>query len=287
MNISNADRAQILVKALPHIQKYNGKTIVIKYGGNAMVSEELQNAVIEDICLMRQVGMNVVLVHGGGPEISKTLKKMGKETEFKNGLRVTDKETVDVAQMILAGKVGKNLVNLINNKGGRAIGLCGIDGKMIEARMKQPELGLGYVGDIVAIRTEPVTDLLKCGYIPVVSGLGYDDECNVYNINADTVAAELAGKLEAECLISVTDESGVLMDKDDPSTLISRLSMRTAKRLIEEGVIAGGMIPKVECCLEALRAGVKKVFIIDGRVPHSILMELLTDEGLGTMFTKN
>ena len=287
MNISNADRAQILVKALPHIQKYNGKTIVIKYGGNAMVSEELQNAVIEDICLMRQVGMNVVLVHGGGPEISKTLKRMGKETEFKNGLRVTDKETVDVAQMILAGKVGKNLVNLINNKGGRAIGLCGIDGKMIEARMKQPELGLGYVGDIVAIRTEPVTDLLKCGYIPVVSGLGYDDECNVYNINADTVAAELAGKLEAECLISVTDESGVLMDKDDPSTLISRLSMRTAKRLIEEGVIAGGMIPKVECCLEALRAGVKEVFIIDGRVPHSILMELLTDEGLGTMFTKN
>lgn len=287
MNISNADRAHILVKALPHIQKYNGKTIVIKYGGNAMVSEELQNAVIEDICLMRQVGMNVVLVHGGGPEISKTLKKMGKETEFKNGLRVTDKETVDVAQMILAGKVGKNLVNLINNKGGRAIGLCGIDGKMIEARMKQPELGLGYVGDIVAIRTEPVTDLLKCGYIPVVSGLGYDDECNVYNINADTVAAELAGKLEAECLISVTDESGVLMDKDDPSTLISRLSMRTSKRLIEEGVIAGGMIPKVECCLEALRAGVKKVFIIDGRVPHSILMELLTDEGLGTMFTKN
>ncbi len=287
MNISNADRAHILVKALPHIQKYNGKTIVIKYGGNAMVSEELQNAVIEDICLMRQVGMNVVLVHGGGPEISKTLKRMGKETEFKNGLRVTDKETVDVAQMILAGKVGKNLVNLINNKGGRAIGLCGIDGKMIEARMKQPELGLGYVGDIVSIRTEPVTDLLQCGYIPVVSGLGYDDECNVYNINADTVAAELAGKLEAECLISVTDESGVLMDKDDPSTLIPQLSMRTAKRLIEEGVIVGGMIPKVECCLEALRAGVKKVFIIDGRVPHSILMELLTDEGLGTMFTKN
>lgn len=287
MTISNADRAEILVKALPHIQKYNGKTIVIKYGGNAMVSEELQNAVIEDICLMRQVGMNVVLVHGGGPEISKTLKQLGKQTEFKNGLRVTDKETVDVAQMILAGKVGKNLVNLINSKGGKAIGLCGIDGKMIEARMKQPELGLGYVGDIVAIRTEPVTDLLKCGYIPVVSGLGYDDECNVYNINADTVAAELAGKLEAECLISVTDESGVLMDKDDPSTLISRLSMRTAKRLIEEGVIAGGMIPKTECCLEALRAGVKKVFIIDGRVPHAILMELLTDEGLGTMFTKN
>ena len=287
MNISNADRAEILVKALPHIQKYNGKTIVIKYGGNAMVSEELQNAVIEDICLMRQVGMNVVLVHGGGPDISKTLKRLGKETEFKNGLRVTDRETVEVAQMILAGKVGKNLVNLINSKGGRAIGLCGIDGKMIEARMKQPELGLGYVGDIVAIRTQPVTDLLNCGYIPVVSGLGYDDECNVYNINADTVAAELAGKLEAECLISVTDECGVLMDKDDPSTLISHLSMRTAKRLIEEGVIAGGMIPKTECCLEALRAGVKKVFIIDGRVPHSILMELLTDEGLGTMFTKN
>ena len=287
MTISNADRAKILVTALPHIQKYNGKTIVIKYGGNAMVSEELQNAVIEDICLMRQVGMNVVLVHGGGPDISKTLKRLGKETEFKNGLRVTDKETVEVAQMILAGKVGKNLVNLINSKGGKAIGLCGLDGKMIEARMKQPELGLGYVGDIVQIRTEPVTDLLKCGDIPVVSGLGYDDECNVYNINADTVAAELAGKLEAECLISVTDECGVLMDKDDPSTLISHLSMRTAKRLIEEGVIAGGMIPKTECCLEALRAGVKKVFIIDGRVPHSILMELLTDEGLGTMFTKN
>ena len=287
MKISNADRAEVLVHALPYIQKYHGKTVVIKYGGSAMLSEELQNAVIEDICLMSQVGIKVVLVHGGGPEISRTLKKLGKETEFRNGLRVTDKETVDVAQMVLAGKVGKNLVNLINNKGGRAIGLCGIDGKMIEARMKNPELGLGYVGNIVTIRTQPVTDLLNCGYIPVVSGLGYDDECNVYNINADTVAAELAGKLEAECLISVTDESGVLYDKDDPSTLISHLSMRTAKRLIAEGIIAGGMIPKAECCMEALRAGVRKVFIIDGRVPHSILMELLTDEGLGTMFTKN
>ena len=287
MKISNADRAEVLVHALPYIQKYHGKTVVIKYGGSAMLSEELQNAVIEDICLMSQVGVKVVLVHGGGPEISRTLKKLGKETEFRNGLRVTDKETVDVAQMVLAGKVGKNLVNLINNKGGRAIGLCGIDGKMIEARMKNPELGLGYVGNIVTIRTQPVTDLLNCGYIPVVSGLGYDDECNVYNINADTVAAELAGKLEAECLISVTDESGVLYDKDDPSTLISHLSMRTAKRLIAEGIIAGGMIPKAECCMEALRAGVRKVFIIDGRVPHSILMELLTDEGLGTMFTKN
>ena len=287
MKISNADRAEVLVHALPYIQKYHGKTVVIKYGGSAMLSEELQNAVIEDICLMSQVGIKVVLVHGGGPEISRTLKKLGKETEFRNGLRVTDKETVDVAQMVLAGKVGKNLVNLINNKGGRAIGLCGIDGKMIEARMKNPELGLGHVGNIVTIRTQPVTDLLNCGYIPVVSGLGYDDECNVYNINADTVAAELAGKLEAECLISVTDESGVLYDKDDPSTLISHLSMRTAKRLIAEGIIAGGMIPKAECCMEALRAGVRKVFIIDGRVPHSILMELLTDEGLGTMFTKN
>ncbi|MBR1810542.1 MAG: acetylglutamate kinase [Clostridia bacterium] len=287
MKISNADRAEVLVHALPYIQKYHGKTVVIKYGGSAMLSEELQNAVIEDICLMSQVGIKVVLVHGGGPEISRTLKKLGKETEFRNGLRVTDKETVDVAQMVLAGKVGKNLVNLINNKGGRAIGLCGIDGKMIEARMKNPELGLGHVGNIVTIRTQPVTDLLNCGYIPVVSGLGYDDECNVYNINADTVAAELAGKLEAEGLISVTDESGVLYDKDDPSTLISHLSMRTAKRLIAEGIIAGGMIPKAECCMEALRAGVRKVFIIDGRVPHSILMELLTDEGLGTMFTKN
>ena len=287
MQISNAERAEVLVRALPLIQQYNGKTIVIKYGGNAMVTPALQNAVMEDICLMRQVGMRVVLVHGGGPDISGTLKRLGKETVFKNGLRVTDQETVDVAQMVLAGKVGKNLVNLINSKGGRAIGICGLDGRLIEARPKDPELGLGFVGDIVAIHAQPVIDLLNCGYIPVVSGLGYDDDCHVYNINADTVAAELAGKLGAECLISVTDESGVLMDKDDPSTLISHLSMRTAKRLIEEGVIAGGMIPKTECCLEALRAGVKKVFIIDGRVPHSILMELLTDEGLGTMFTKN
>ena len=287
MEMSNALRAEVLVHALPLIQKYNKKTVVIKYGGSAMVNETLKDAVMEDICLLRQVGMNVVLVHGGGPEISEMLKKVGKKSEFKNGLRVTDRETAEIVQMVLAGKVCKDLVKLINKKGGRAIGLCGLDGKMMEARPKNPELGLGYVGELVAIRSQPVEDLLACGYIPVVAGIGYDDEGNVYNINADTAAAELAGKLSAECLISVTDDSGVLMDKDDPSSLISKLNIRTAKRLIAEGVIAGGMIPKVECCIEALKAGVKKVFVIDGRVPHSLLMELLTDEGLGTMFTKN
>lgn len=287
MEITNSDRAHVLVHALPYIQKYNNKTVVIKYGGSAMVNDALKDAVTEDVCLLRQIGVNVVLVHGGGPEISALLARLGKKTEFKNGLRVTDKETVDVAQMVLAGKVGKDLVNLINNKGGRAIGLCGIDGKMIEARAKDPELGLGYVGEIVSIRTKPVTDLLDCGYIPVVSSLAYDDAGNVYNVNADTAAAELAGRLGAECLISVTDERGVLADRNDPDSLISRLNMRTAKRLIEEGVICAGMIPKVDCCMEALRAGVKKVFVIDGRIPHAILMELLTDEGLGTMFTKN
>ncbi len=287
MEMSNALRAEVLVHALPHIQKYNKKTVVIKYGGSAMINDALKDAVMEDICLLRQVGLNVVLVHGGGPEISETLKKMGKESVFKNGLRVTDKETAEIVQMVLAGKVCKDLVKLINNKGGRAIGLCGLDGKMMEARPKDPELGLGFVGEPVAIRTQAVTDLLECGYIPVIAGIGYDEDGNVYNINADTAAAELAGKLSAECLISVTDESGILADKDDPTSLISKVNIRTAKRLMAEGVISGGMIPKAQCCIEALKAGVKKVFIIDGRVPHSILMELLTDEGMGTMFTKN
>lgn len=287
MEFTNSERAQVLIHALPYIQKYKNKVVVIKYGGSAMISDELKDAVTEDVCLLRQIGVHVVLVHGGGTEISSLLRRLGKKTEFKNGLRVTDKETVDVAQMVLAGKVGKNLVHLINIKGGKAIGLCGIDGKMMEARPKDPELGLGFVGEIVSIRTQPITDLLECGYIPVVSSIAYDDLGNVYNINADTAAAELAGKLGAECLISVTDERGVLADKDDPNSLISKLNMRTANRLIEEGVICAGMIPKVDCCMEALRAGVKKVFVIDGRIPHSILMELLTDEGLGTMFTKN
>lgn len=286
MDITNSLRAEVLVHALPYIQKYNNKTVVIKYGGNAMINSELKDAVMEDICLLSQIGLKVVLVHGGGPEISDTLNKIGKKSEFKNGLRVTDKETVDVAQMVLAGKVGKDLVNLINIKGGKAIGLCGIDGKMIEARPKDKDLGLGYVGDIINIRTQPVTDLLQCGYIPVISSIAYDSDGNVYNINADTAAAELAGKLGAECLISVTDEAGILADKDNPDSLISKVNVGKAKRLIAEGVICGGMIPKAECCMEALKAGVKKVFIIDGRVPHSILMELLTDEGLGTMFTK-
>ncbi len=287
MEMSNALRASVLVHALPYIQKYNHKTVVIKYGGSAMIHEELKDAVMEDICLLRQVGLNVVLVHGGGPEISETLKRMGKESVFKNGLRVTDAETAQIVQMVLAGKINKDLVKLINNKGGSAIGLCGLDGGMMEARPKDPSLELGYVGELTAIRPRPVSALLEQGYIPVVAGIAYDDEGNVYNINADTAAAELAGKLGAECLISVTDESGILADKNDPASLISRVNIRTAKRLMEEGVIGGGMIPKTQCCIEALKAGVKKVFIIDGRVPHSILMELLTDEGLGTMFTKN
>ena len=281
---SNAERAEILTQALPYIKRYNNKIVVVKYGGNAMIDENLKTQVMEDIVLLWLIGVKIVLVHGGGPEINDLMQKLGKKAEFVNGLRVTDKETVDIVQMVLAGKVNKTLVNLLEMKGGKAMGISGMDGMLIEAEMKDERLG--YVGEIKKIHIQPVIDLLEKGYIPVISTVGCDKEGNTYNINGDTAAAYVAGALAAERLIMMTDIAGLLRDKDDVSTLIPELTVEEANALREEGVISGGMIPKVECCIEALREGVKNVVIMDGRVPHSILMELLTDEGAGTMVTK-
>ena len=279
---NNAQRAEILVQALPYIQQYTGRVVVIKYGGNAMINEELKHAVMRDIVLLSLVGVKVVLIHGGGPEITDMLKKIGKPSSFVDGLRVTDRETADVVQMVLSGKINKGLVNLLSSIGGKAIGLCGMDGRMIEARPLREELG--FVGEIVRTNVEPILDVLERGYIPVVSTVGCDMDGNTYNINADTAAARIAGELGASCLVSMTDIKGILRDRNDPSSLIAHIDMAEVPLLIESGVIAGGMIPKAECCMEAIRRGVKKVFIIDGRVPHSVLIELLTDEGIGTMF---
>ena len=279
--LSNMERAEVLTQALPYIKKYSGKVVVIKYGGNAMVNEQLKQQVMEDIALLWLIGVKVVLVHGGGPEISETMKRLGKQAQFVNGLRVTDRETVDIVQMVLAGKVNKTLVNLLQMKGGHAVGLSGIDGGIIEATMKDE--ALGYVGTITRIRTQPITDLLEKNYIPVISTVASDRQGNTYNINGDTAAAYIAGALNAERLIMMTDIAGILRDKDDPDTLIPALTVTEAKKLFDEGVISGGMIPKVDCCIEAIGKGVKHVVIMDGRVPHSILMELLTDEGAGTM----
>ncbi len=280
--ITNAQRADILIQALPYIQKYTNKIIVIKYGGNAMINEELKAAVMGDMVLLSLIGIKVVLVHGGGPEITEMLGKIGKETKFYNGLRVTDEESAKIVQMVLAGKINKNLVNLLQNIGGKAIGLSGMDGGLIEAKPIDFE-NLGYVGEITNVNTQPILDVLEKGYIPVVSTVGCDKEGNVYNINADTAAAAIAGSLGAECLISMTDICGILRDKDDPSTLIPLINVSEAPQLMREGIISGGMIPKIECCIEAIRRGVGKVFVMDGRVPHSILIEILTDEGIGTM----
>ena len=282
MDINNSQRAQILTEALPYIQKYYDKIIVVKYGGNAMINEELKEAVMGDIVLLSLIGIKVVLVHGGGPEITEMLGKIGKKSEFVDGLRVTDKETVDIVQMVLAGKINKNLVNLLQNKGGKAIGLCGIDGHMIKAEVLDERLG--YVGEITDVNVQPILDVIEKGYIPVVSTVGYDTEGNSYNINADTAAARIAGALKAESFISMTDIAGILRDKEDPSTLISKIHVSEAPQLMRDGIISGGMIPKINCCIEAIRRGVHKVFIIDGRIPHSILIETLTDEGIGTMF---
>ena len=280
---SNAERAEVLTQALPYIKKYSGKVVVIKYGGNAMQTEQLKQQVMEDIALLWLIGVKVVLVHGGGPEISQTMKKLGKEAVFIDGLRVTDAETVDIVQMVLAGKVNKSLVNLIQTKGGHAVGLSGVDGGIIEATMKDEKLG--FVGEITKIRTQPITDLLEKGYIPVISTIASDRQGNTYNINGDTAAAHIAGALGAERMILMTDIAGILQDKDDPKTLIPHVTIAEAKKLYDEGVISGGMIPKVDCCIEALTHGVKNVVIMDGRTPHSILMELLTNEGAGTMVT--
>lgn len=282
MNINNAQKAEILAHALPHIQRYRKKIIVVKYGGNAMINEELKEAVMRDLVLLTTIGIKVVLVHGGGPEINKTLKAMNIESKFEGGLRVTDKETVNVVQMVLAGKVNKDLVCQIGNLGGHAIGLSGMDGNMIKC--EPLDESHGYVGNITEVNMDVVNEVLANNFIPVISTVGYDESGNCYNINADTVAAAVAGALNAEALISMTDVVGLLKDKDDDSTLIHRVYISDVPALIAEGIISGGMIPKIDSMTNAIREGVKKAFIIDGRVPHSILMELLTDEGMGTMF---
>lgn len=284
MDMNNyMERSTVLVEALPYIQKWYGKTIVIKYGGNAMISQELRSAVISDIILLNLVGVRVVMVHGGGPEIGHMLEKVGKQSRFVDGLRYTDEETMDIVQQVLCGKVNKHLVSIINNLGGKAIGLCGLDGALFQAKKLDDKYGL--VGKIVKVEPQVVNDVLACGYIPVVStvALGIDND-TAYNINADTAAARIAGELGAACLVTMTDVAGILRDREDPDTLIRHIDLGDVPRLIETGVIAGGMIPKAQCCTEAIRRGVQKVFIIDGRVPHAVLIELLTDEGLGTMF---
>ncbi len=281
MNITNLQRAQVITQALPYIKKYHNKIIVVKYGGNAMVSEELKLQVMEDLVLLWLIGVKPVLVHGGGPEISDMLKKVGKESVFVDGLRVTDKETAEIVQMVLAGKINKQLVNLLGEFGGSAVGISGIDGHLIEARVKDERLG--FVGEITNVNVQPILDLLEKEYIPVVSTVGCDNEGNVYNINADTAASFIAGAMKAERLITMTDIPGILRDVNDPDSIIKRVNTEEARQLFADGVISGGMIPKVECCIDAIERGVRRVTILDGRVPHALLLELLTDEGAGTM----
>lgn len=284
--ISNQIRAQVLVDALPYIQKYNDKIVVVKYGGNAMTNEKLKQAVMNDIVLLSLVGVKVVLVHGGGPEISEMLKKLQIESRFIGGLRYTDQDTVDVVKMVLAGKVNKELVNLLSRSKGNAVGLCGIDGDMLRAERKVGSNGedLGFVGDIVKVNEKPILDALADGYIPVIATVASDEFGQTYNINADTAAARIAAQLKAENLILMTDIAGLLRDKDDPSTLIPYVNVSEVPFLKRKGIISGGMIPKIECCVEAVRRGVKKTAIIDGRIPHSILIETLSNEGIGTQF---
>ena len=284
MDLSNFERAEVLTQALPYIKRYVGKIVVVKYGGNAMINEALKEQVMEDITLLHLIGVKVVLVHGGGPEISTLMNKVGITPTFVDGLRVTDKETVDIVQMVLAGKINKSLVSYLESKGAKAMGISGIDGKLIVAKQKNEKLG--FVGEIEKINIKPVFDLLEKGYIPVVSTIATGENGETYNINGDTAAAYLAGALSAKRLIMMTDISGVLRDKDDPSTLIPEIKLSEAEELYKSGVISGGMIPKVDCCITAIKQGVKRVIIMDGRVPHSILMELLTDEGSGTMFVE-
>lgn len=282
VNIDNQMKAEVLARALPHIQKYTKKVVVVKYGGNAMINEKLKKAVMYDLVLLTTVGIKVVLVHGGGPDINKLLDKMDIESKFVDGLRVTDKDTVDVVQMVLAGKVNKDLVCQIGNVGGHAIGLSGMDANMIKC--KPLDEVHGYVGEIQEMNMDVIHAILDNNWIPVVSTIGYDEKGNCYNINADTVAAAIAGELKAEALVSMTDIVGLLRDKDDVSTLIQKVFISETPALIAEGIISGGMIPKIDSMTQAIRNGCQKAFIIDGRVPHSILMELLTDEGMGTMF---
>ena len=282
MDISNSERAAVLVQALPYIKKYAGATVVVKYGGNAMINEELKDAVMSDIVLMQLVGIKVVMVHGGGPEISAMLKKIGKESKFVGGMRYTDQETMDIVQQVLAGKVNKDLVQLLEAQGGKAVGLCGMDGSMLKADKLEDDLG--FVGEIREVNSEIIENAAKNGYIPVVSTVASGYHGEAYNINADVAAARIAAELGAMKLILMTDVRGLLRDKEDESTIIPVVNVSDVSRLKKEGIISGGMIPKIDCCVDAVRRGVGRAHIIDGRIPHSILVELFTDEGIGTMF---
>ena len=284
-SVTNAQKAQILVNALPYIKKYSGKIVVVKYGGNAMVNKELQRAVMGDLVLLNLIGIKVVLVHGGGPYIKEMLDRVGIESKFIDGLRVTDEETMKIVQMVLAGQVNKDLVSLISSVGGKAIGLCGLDDQMITVCQQSEELG--YVGKVTNVDVSIIKDNLDKGYIPVIATMGSDGQGQAYNINADTTAAEIAGALNAECMLAMTNIDGVLKDKDDPNSLITDITLEQADQLKKDGIIAGGMIPKVKCCTDAIEAGVKRVFILNGMVPHALLIELLTEEGLGTMFVNS
>ncbi len=284
--ITDSMKAQVLTAALPYIQKYYGKTVVVKYGGNAMINPELKQAVMSDIILLTLVGIKIVLIHGGGPEISGMLKKLGIESKFVNGLRYTDKETAEVVQMVLAGKTNKDLVSLVERCGGKAVGLCGIDGAMIKAKPMEDEFDYGFVGDITEIDPKPIEKVLEEGYIPVIATVGIDDDGQVYNINADTAAAEIAAALGAENIITLSDIPGLLRDVNDPESLIPEIHVDEVPALIESGIISGGMIPKMKSCEKAVRSGVKKAVMIDGRIPHSILIEMFSDEGIGTLMTK-
>ena len=284
MELKNNMRSQVLIDALPYIQKYHDKIVVVKYGGNAMTNNELKDAVMNDIVLLSMVGIKVVLVHGGGPEINAMLKKVGKESKFIGGLRYTDEETIDIVAMVLCGKVNKELVSALQMHGGKALGLCGCDGQMIVAQKLTGEVDLGYVGDIKKVTTKPIIDALNNGYVPIISTVGIGEDGQSYNINADTAASRIAACLRAENLILMTDIVGLLEDKDDDSTLIPTVNVSEVPYLKKKGIISGGMIPKIDCCVEAVRRGVRKTSIIDGRIPHSILIELLTNEGIGTQF---
>lgn len=284
MKVDVSKRAEILIQAMPYIKKYSGETIVVKYGGHAMLNEKLKNAVMKDIALMQLVGINVVLVHGGGPEINNMLKSIGKKSEFKDGIRVTDEETIEIVQMVLAGKVNKSLVQHLEDSGGKALGLCGLDGGMLKAEKLQHTNDLGFVGNITEVNPDPVNDIISQGYIPIIATVASGSKGEVYNINADFAAAELAAKLKAKKLILMTDVKGLLKDKNDESTIISVVNVSEVNNLKKEGIIDGGMIPKVDCCVEVVRQGVGRAHIIDGRIEHSILIELFSDAGIGTMF---
>ena len=284
--IANKDRAGVLVQALPYIQNFMGKTIVVKYGGNAMINEDLKAAVIQDVALMSCVGIRVVLVHGGGPEIDSMLKRVGKESQFVNGLRYTDEETMEIVQMVLCGKVNKDIVALVQRAGGKALGLCGLDGGLLKAEKAKKGVDLGLVGEVKTVTTEPLLEALDRGYVPVIAtvalGVG-DAEGKVLNVNADTAAAQIAAALGAEKLVLMTDVSGILRDVQNPDSLIKQMKKSDLNGLVKDGIVSKGMIPKTECCRSALDGGVKKAHIIDGRVPHALLVELFTDEGIGTM----